>query len=67
MTKKSTHANLQDAMTELVDMVSNLQNLVSYDNKSSLLDAAFEFAYIEEQLTNVRLLVEKQRKKLEND
>jgi hypothetical protein len=53
-------------MTDLVDMVSNLQNLVSHQDKSSLLDAVFEFAYIEEQLTNVRLLVEKQRTKLEN-
>jgi hypothetical protein len=65
--RKSKHTDLPDAMNDLVDMVSNLQNLVSYDSKSSLLDAAFEFAYIEEQLTIVRLLVEKQRTKLEQE
>jgi hypothetical protein len=65
--RKSKHSSLEDAMNDLVDMISNLQDLVSHDSKSSLLDAAFEFAYIEEQLTIVRLLVEKQRTKLEND
>jgi hypothetical protein len=65
--RKSKHTDLPDAMNDLVDMISNLQNLVSYDTQATLLDACFEFAYIEEQLTIVRLLVEKQRKKLEND
>ena len=59
--RKSKHTSLEDAMNDLVDDISNLQNLVTNGTKSSLLDACFEFAYIEEQLTIVRLLVEKQR------
>jgi nucleosome binding factor SPN SPT16 subunit len=59
--RKSKHTNLQDAMNDLVDDISVLQNLVTNDTKASLLDACFQFAYIEEQLTIVRLLVEKKR------
>ena len=66
-TRKSKHTDLEDAMNDLVDMVSNLQNLVSYDTQATLLDACFEFAYIEEQVTIVRLLVEKRRTKLEQE
>ena len=65
--RKSKHTDLQDAMNDLVDYISNLQELINNGTKSSLLDACFEFAYIEEQLTIVRLLVEKERTKLEND
>jgi hypothetical protein len=65
--RKSKHTDLEDAMNDLVSMISELQNLVTNGTEQSLLDACFEFAYIEEQLTIVRLLVEKQRKKLEND
>jgi hypothetical protein len=63
---KSKHTNLEDAMQDLVNDISNLENLVTNGTKDSLLDACYEFAYIEEQLTIVRLLAEKQRKKLEN-
>jgi nucleosome binding factor SPN SPT16 subunit len=64
--RKSKHSSLEDAMNDLVDDISNLQYLVTNGTKQSLLDACFEFAYIEEQLTIVRLLVEKQRTKMEN-
>ena len=59
--RKSKHTDLQDAMNDLVDYISNLQYLVTNGTEQSLLDACYEFAYIEEQLTIVRLLVEKQR------
>jgi arginine deiminase len=64
---KSKHSSLEDAMQDLVNDISQLQDLVTNGTKQSLLDACFEFAYIEEQLTIVRILVEKQRKKLENN
>lgn len=64
MTKR---LSLEDAMNDLVDDISNLQDLITRGSKSSLLDACFEFAYIEEKLTTVRLLVEKQRTKMDNE
>jgi hypothetical protein len=65
--RKSKHTDLEDAMNDLVSMISELQDLISYDTKSTLLDACFQFAYIEEQLAIVSLLVTKQRKKLEKN
>jgi hypothetical protein len=65
--EKSKHTDLEDAMNDLVGNISELQDLIRYDTKSTLLDACYEFAYIEEQLTIVRLLVEKRRAKLEKN
>ena len=65
--QKAKHSSLEDAMQDLVQNVSELEDLVNSDTKSSLLDAVFEFAYIEEQLDIVRFLVEKRREKLDKE
>jgi len=63
--QKAKHSSLQDAMQDLVSQVSNLKDLVNRGSSDSLLDAIYEFAYIEEQLDIVRLLVNKKRNKLD--
>lgn len=65
--EKVKHTDLKDAIQDLVENVSQLEDLIGYDTKSTLLDAVYEFAYIEEQLEIVRLLVEKRRKQLDNE
>ena len=65
--RKSKHSSLEDAMQDLVNDISQLEDLVTNGTKQTLLDAVYKFAYIEEQFDIVRILVEKQRKKLEND
>jgi delta 1-pyrroline-5-carboxylate dehydrogenase len=65
--QKAKHTNLKDAMQELVDNISNLQDLVTNSTEQSLLDAVFEFAYIEEQLDIVSHLVNEKRDWLAKD
>ena len=65
--RKSKHTNLQDAMQDLVSQVSDLEDLVNCESSDSLLDAIYQFAYIEEQLDIVRLLVNKKRDKLDKE
>jgi delta 1-pyrroline-5-carboxylate dehydrogenase len=64
--QKAKHTNLKDAMQDLVENVSQLEDLVTNSTEQSLLDAVYEFAYIEEQLDIVRFLVDKKREQLEN-
>lgn len=61
--QKAKHSSLQDAMQDLVSQVSNLEDLVTQKSSDSLLDAIYQFAYIEEQLDIVRILVNKKYEK----
>ena len=65
--QKAKLSSLKDAMQDLVSQVSSLEDLVNRESSDSLLDAIYEFAYIEEQLDIVRHLVNKKREKLDKD
>ena len=65
--QKAKHSSLEDAMQDLVDNVSDLEDLVDSDTERSLLSAEYKFAYIEKQLDVVRILVEERRRQLDRD
>jgi arginine deiminase len=64
--RKAKHTTLEESMQDLVNYVSTLEDLINNGTKSSLLDAEFEFAYIQEALDIVRFSVGRERQKLES-
>jgi hypothetical protein len=52
------YETIDDAMTNLVSEIDSLENTLRYQSRDNLLEAIYQFAYIQQALEIVRIKVE---------